>query len=222
VAKVSPKRLAYKLAAYGVKHRFKIGWDSERIDPYKGASDFRGVLLHHTAGRDSERYIAFTNPYAPVRASHFLVRRDGEVVVMSGTGAYHAGRGGPVEFPNGTERFIARDMGNRHLYGIEIESLGRTGKINGKAGGMTVEQVVQCAMLCAALLNAMRKGPFSKPVNRVIRHRDWTSRKIDVRQDLEWWHQVIGIARRNRRNPGKAERLIREFVEKYPNGVIPS
>jgi N-acetyl-anhydromuramyl-L-alanine amidase AmpD len=217
--KVSTKRLAYKLKKYKVKSQFVQGWDSPSIDPYKGRSDFQGVLLHHTAGTDSLRYICFTNPYNPVRAAHFLVARDGMVFVCSGSGAYHAGRGGPWKFPRrGKDIVIPKDRGNSHLYGIEIESLGRSRKIDGTMKGMTVDQVVSTAMLTAALLNAMKAGPGSLPVSRVIRHRDWTSRKVDVKQDLAWWHEAIGIARRNRKRPERARQLIRQFVKEHPKG----
>lgn len=219
--KVSTKRLAYKLKKYKVKSQFVQGWDSPSIDPYKGRSDFQGVLLHHTAGTDSLRYICFTNPYKPVRAAHFLVARDGIVFVCSGSGAYHAGRGGPWSFPRrGKDIVIPKDRGNSHLYGIEIESLGRSRKIDGTMKGMTVDQVVSTAMLTAALLNAMKAGPGSLPVSRVIRHRDWTSRKIDVKQDLDWWHQVVGIARRHGKKPVLAESLIRGFVKEHPRGKL--
>jgi hypothetical protein len=85
---------------------------------------------------------------------------------------------------------------------------------------MTVEQVVSTALLSAALLNAMRRGWRSWPVSRVIRHRDWTTRKIDVKQDLDWWHAVIGIARRNKGKPVRAEALIRQYVREHPKGRV--
>lgn len=219
--KVSPRRLRFKLKRYGVPVKYVADWDSRRIDPYNGGSDFEGVMLHHTAGTNSLRYICFTNPYRPVRAAHFLVARDGTVHVCSGVGAYHAGAGGPWVFPKrGKDVLIPRDQGNRHLYGIEIESLGTSRKIDGTPEGMTVEQVVSTALLSAALLNAMRRGAGSLPVSRVLRHRDWTSRKIDVQQDIEWWHQVIGIARRNKGKPTVAGMLIRQFVKEHPKGRL--
>lgn len=219
--RVSPRRLRFKLRRYGVPTRYVTDWDSKRIDPYNGGSDFEGVMLHHTAGRDSLRWICFTNPYKPVRAAHFLVARDGTVHVCSGVGAYHAGAGGPWVFPKrGRDVVIPRDQGNRHLYGIEIESLGTSRKIDGTPEGMTVDQVVSTALLSAALLNAMKRGAGSLPVSRVLRHRDWTSRKIDVQQDIEWWHQVIGIARRSKGNPKAAEMLIRQFVKEHPKGRL--
>jgi len=216
--KVSTRRLAYKLKQYKVKRDYVKGWNSRRIDPYNGQSDFWGVLLHHTAGTNSLGWIVTGNPYAPVRACHFLINRDGTVEVVSGVGAYHAGAGGPWRFPNGPT--IPRDLGNRHLYGIEIESLGSSSKIDGSLEGMSLEQVISTAILSAALLNAMRRGWRSLTVSRVIRHRDWTSRKPDVKQDLDWWHEVIGIARRNRRKTAKTRAEITAFVKAHPNGKV--
>jgi len=219
--RVKPKRLRYKLRRYKVPTKYVTGWASSRIDPYKGRSDFEGVMLHHTAGTNSLNYIVNGNPYAPVRACHFLVDRDGTVNVVSGVGAYHAGRGGPWRFPKrGRDVIIPKDGGNSRLYGIEIESLGRSRRIDGSPEGMTVAQVVSTAMLSAALLNTMRRGWRSLPVSRVIRHRDWTNRKVDVKQDLEWWHQVIGIARRNRKSPERGKQLIEQFVREHPKGRL--
>lgn len=216
--KVSPTRLVNKLRAHKVPFELVPGYASKGIDPYNGRSDFKGVLLHHTAGTNSLNYIVNTNPYAPVRACHFLVQRDGTVQVVSAVGAYHAGKGGPVTLAKGVT--IPKDQGNQYLYGIEIESKGTTPNIGKALGGMTVDQVVSTGLLCAALLNAMRPTWKSLPVTRVIRHRDWTPRKIDVLQDLDWWHQVIGIARRNRKDAAKAEREIRAFVKAHPKGTL--
>jgi N-acetyl-anhydromuramyl-L-alanine amidase AmpD len=207
-----------KLRAHKVPFDLVKGWDSPRIDPYNGRSDFKGVVLHHTAGTNSLNYIVNTNPYAPVRACHFLVDRNGTVQVVSGVGAYHAGKGGPYKFSRTVT--IPKDQGNQHLYGIEIESKGTTATISNALGAINIEQVVSTALLCAALLDAMRPTWRSLPVSRVIRHKDWTPRKVDVRQDLDWWHQVIGIARRNRKDSAKAEREIRAFVKAHPKGVM--
>ena len=216
--RVKTKRLEYKLKQYGVNTKYIDGWDSSKIDPYNGKSNFWGVLLHHTAGTNSLNWVVNSNPYAPVRACHFLVDKDGTVNVVSGVGAYHAGKGGPWRFPNGPT--IPRDLGNRHLYGIEIESLGSSSKIDGSLEGMSLEQVISTAILSAALLNAMRRGWRSLTVSRVIRHRDWTARKPDVKQDLDWWHEVIGIARRNRRKTVKTRNEITAFVKAHPRGRL--
>ena len=219
--RVSPRRLSAKLKRHGVPVKYVADWDSPRIDPYNGRSDFEGVMLHHTAGTDSLRWIAYTNPYKPYRAAHFLVARDGTVYVTSGVGAYHAGKGGPWTFTRRRGSVtIPRDSGNSRLWGIEIESLGTSRKIDGTPEGMTVDQVVSTALLCAALLDAMKRGRGALPVSRVIRHRDWTTRKVDVLQDLPWWHQVVGIARRNAGKPTLAGMLIRQFVRENPKGRL--
>ena len=216
--KVSPKRLENHLKKWKVPYKLVKGWDSPTIDPYKGQSVFSGVLLHHTAGTNSERYICFTNIYAPVRAAHFLVNRDGSVSVCSGSGAYHAGAGGPWEFTKTVT--VPKDQGNSRLYGIEIESLGTSASISGTEKGMTLEQVISTALLSAALLDAMVKGPLVYKVGRVIRHRDWTTRKIDVRQDLDWWREVIALARGSKGDAVVARTLITNFVKQHPKGKL--
>jgi N-acetyl-anhydromuramyl-L-alanine amidase AmpD len=216
--KVSPTRLVQKLEAHNVPFKLVPGYDAARIDPFHGQSNFKGVLLHHTAGVNSLNYIVNTNPYAPVRACHFLVQRGGTVQVVSAVGAYHAGKGGPWKFSRLVT--IPKDQGNQHLYGIEIESLGTSPTISNDLGAINIRQVVSTALLSAALLDAMRPRWQSLLVRRVIRHRDWTPRKIDVLQNLDWWHQVIGIARRNPKDSAKAEREIRAFVKAHPKGTL--
>ena len=216
--KVGTGRLRRRLDKYGVNYTLVTGWDSPAINPYR-VNDMQGIVLHHTAGRDSLRYICFTNPYAPVRAAHFLVQRDGTVQVCSGSGAYHAGRGGPWQITKALT--IPKDSGNSRLYGIEIESLGTSPRIDGSAQGMTTEQVVSTALLCVALLDAMRKGPWLFKVGRVIRHRDWTPRKIDTQQNLDWWRDVIGIAVKYRKDPEVAEVQVRRYIKDHPKGQHP-
>lgn len=180
-----------QLDAWGVNYDLEPGWNTSRIDPYNGASIFRGVVLHHTAGRDSLRYIVSGNPYAPVRACHFYVKRNGGIVVVSGVGAYHAGKGGPMRIG---DKSIPRDSGNRYLYGIEIESLGTSAKIDGSPEGMAIGQVIGTAKLCAALTDAIGRPSSSL----VIRHKDWTDRKVDTRQSLAFWRKVTDLAIANK------------------------
>jgi len=216
--RVSPGRLEGFLKKWNVNYKLVSGWDSSKIDPYKGKSNFVGIILHHTAGTNSLNWVVKTNPYAPVRACHFLVDLDGTVQVVSGVGAYHAGRGGPWR----VTKFLTvpKDMGNSRFYGIEIESLGTSAAISGTTKGMSVEQVVSTALLCGALLEAMSpiRG-FVYKVGRVIRHKDWApTRKSDVRQDLKWWRDVVAIARQNKKDTSLASQLIREYVKLSPKG----
>lgn len=215
--RVTPKRLVRKLKKYHVPFHLVKGWDSPSIDPYHGRSDFQGIILHHTAGTNSLNYIVSGNPYAPVRACHFLVDRDGTVQVVSGSGAYHAGKGGPWSITKKIR--IPKDSANSRTYGIEIESLGTSPRIDGSREGMTVDQVTSTALLCVALLDAMAPAGLVYRVGRVIRHRDWAPRrKPDVRQDLTWWRDVINIARKYRKNTKRAVALIRDYVEEHPRG----
>jgi hypothetical protein len=86
---------------------------------------------------------------------------------------------------------------------------------------MTLEQVISTALLSAALLNALRPFNLSYPVDRVIRHQDWApGRKTDTKQDLDWFHQAIGIARRNKTDSEKTRREITAFVKANPKGVL--
>lgn len=218
--KVSPARLRRGLQRYRVPFVLVPGWDSPRIDPYNGKSDFVGVILHHTAGTNSLNYVVNTNPYAPVRACHFLVQRDGTVQVVSGVGAYHAGVGGPWKITNSV--VVPRDGGNSRTYGIEIESLGTSALVNGKPAGMTVDQIVSTVQLCVALLDVMRPTwELLYKVARVIRHRDWANgRKVDTKQDLDWWHAAIRIGMQNRKDPEALQLAVARFVKDHPKGVL--
>jgi hypothetical protein len=113
---------------------------------------------------------------------------------------------------------IPKDSGNSRTYGIEIESLGTSPRIDGSPQGMTVEQVVSTALLCTALLDAMRPGLGLYKVGRVIRHRDWTPRKIDTQQHLGWWRDVIALAVKYRKDPEMAEVQVRRYVKDHPKG----
>ena len=75
-------------------------------------------------------------------------------------------------------------------------------------------------MLSAALLNAMAPSSLSRAVTRVIRHRDWTPRKSDVKQDLDWWREAIRIAKKNKGDKAKTREKITEFVEKHNRGRL--
>lgn len=214
--KVTTFRLTRHLKKWRVPVVFERDWDSPRIDPYHGANDMQGIVLHHTAGTDSLAF-CMRGSYPPYRNCHFLVGRDSRVHVLSGSGAYHAGKGGPWRITKALT--ILKDRANSRTYGIEIESLGTSPRINGKPGGMTVDQVISVAYLCAALLDVMRRGPRSFRAGRVILHRTWApTRKVDTRQDLDWWRTVIRIAQKHRKNRTRGEQLIRAYVHAHIDG----
>jgi len=209
----SPKTVIAHLDTWGVNYVLESGYSSPRIDPYDGGSRFEGIVVHHTAGRDSLA-LCLRGTYPPVRNCHFLVDRTGLVHVCSLIGAYHAGEGGPWTFTRPTPRYtVPKDMGNQHLYGIEIESLGISGKIDGSPEGMTIGQVIAVGKLNAALLDSMDR----LSVDRVIRHRDWTPRKpVDPRQTLPFWRKVSQLAIDNKGKRIKTGYAIKAYVATTP------
>lgn len=207
----SPAQLKRALAQAGLNVQYQTGWDSPQINPFQ-SGPWAGVVLHHTAnggarGDHPSLYWMMNNQYAPVRAAHFLIGRSGTIFCTSGSGAYHAGAGGPLRL-NGT--YIAPTQGNAALVGIEIESRGTDPRVDAKiedTDGLTPEQVTAAVKLTVALLDLM--GLTHK---NVIRHADWTNgdfdgnprlatygRKNDVLQPLKWWRTRIRRERRRMR-----------------------
>jgi N-acetyl-anhydromuramyl-L-alanine amidase AmpD len=199
----TPKELRRHLRKSGLQVEYQPGWDSREINPFN-SGPWAGVVLHHTAnggaaGDHPSLYWMMNNQYKPVRAAHFLIGRSGKILCTSGSGAYHAGAGGPLTLA-GT--YIAPTQGNAALVGIEIESKGtdpRTDASVGSVDGLTPQQVDAAVKLTVALLDLMGLG-----VKNVIRHADWTNgafdgnprlptfgRKNDVLQPLSFWRRRI-------------------------------
>jgi len=91
----SAKQLKRKLAKTDLRVDYAQGWDSASIDPF-GISPSAGVVMHHTAnggarGNNPSLYWQMNNEYAPVRAAHCNIGRDGLVTIIAARGAYHAG-----------------------------------------------------------------------------------------------------------------------------------
>lgn len=212
----TPKELKRALKQAGLQVEYQTGWDSKSINPFN-TGPWAGVVLHHTAnggarGDHPSLYWMMNNSYKPVRAAHFLIGRSGRIMCTSGSGAYHAGSGGPLRL-NGT--YIAPTQGNAALVGIEIESKGTDPRTDAKVtdvDGLTPQQVDAAVKLTSALLDLMGLN-----VKNVIRHADWTNggfdgnprlptygRKNDVLQPLKWWRRRI----RRHQLALKAKRLI--------------
>lgn len=212
----SPAQLRRALKQAGLHVEYQPGWDSKDINPFN-SGPWAGVILHHTAnggaaGDHPSLYWMMNNQYAPVRAAHFLISRSGRIFCTSGSGAYHAGAGGPLQLGS---HYIAPTQGNAALVGIEIESKGTNPRTDAKitdVDGLTPQQVDAATKLTVALLDLMGVG-----VKNVIRHADWTNggfdgnpklptfgRKNDVLQPLSFWRRRIRRAQLAKR----AKRLI--------------
>lgn len=187
------KQVLEAVKASGVKYVLEDGWDNPAVGKYGSGWKPAGVVLHHTAnggakGNTPSLRWVLHNEYAPVRACHFLVGRDGTVHVIYALGCYHAGAGGPMSVGGVS---IPRDEGNRYLYGIEIESKGT--KAHVVAGPDDVDGFTSAQVAAVTALTAELVSMLGKTETAVIRHRDWAPRrKTDVLQPLDYWRHLIG------------------------------
>lgn len=165
-------------------------------DPYKKGFVPSGLVYHHTAcnplatgNMPSLNWCRKPGQYAgQAKACHIVVGRDGKFQIIAGRGAYHAGAGGPLKV-NG--KVIPKDLGNRHLLGIEIEAAS-TNKINKKniqtpKWNMNPAQFEAVAKFCAALFDDL-----GWDTDAAIRHKDWApGRKPDVGIELDVIREAI-------------------------------
>lgn len=190
----NPRSLTKAAKKAGVT--FDVDTDWLKVDPYGKSFQPVGVVWHHTAcnplatgNMPSLNWCRNPGQYAgKARACHIVVGRNGDMQIIAGKGAYHAGVGGPMKV-NGTR--IPKNLGNRYLIGIEIEA-SSTNKINAKnrrtpKHGMNPRQLESVARFCAALFDEL-----GWDTSAAIRHRDWSpGRKIDVGIDLKVIHEMI-------------------------------
>lgn len=200
----------------GVPYVIHDGWD--KIAPYGDRAGWTstieapvGVVWHHTAcgsrsssDHPSLQYVRFPGRYAgQARACNLLVDRKGVLHFVGAHAQYHAGQGGPVRVGG---RYVGKDLGNRHLYGIEIEAASskRVRRYRkGRMRNLTREQWHNTAAFTAALSMLMVWNDQAQ-----IRHSDWTDggfdgnprlptrgRKIDVQIGLK---KIRRIVRRKR------------------------
>jgi N-acetylmuramoyl-L-alanine amidase len=185
--KWDPQNLIKAAKQSGVKYAVDSTW--LKVDPYPTSFSPVGVVWHHTGcgslSRGNMPSLNWCrNPgvfTGKARACHIVVGRDGFMQIIAGNGAYHAGAGGPLKV-NGT--WIKQDLGNQSLIGFEIEASSTT-KINKKnvqtpKWGMNPAQFEAVSAFCAALFDIM-----DWDTSAAIRHKDWTTRKIDVGIPLE-------------------------------------
>lgn len=190
----NPNSLVKAAKVAGVNHEVDRTWLD--VDPYGKSFQPVGVMWHHTAcnplARGNMPSLNWCrNPGSftgKARACHIVVGRNGDMQIIAGRGAYHAGAGGPLRV-NGTA--IPKDLGNRYLIGIEIEASSTT-KINKRnretpKHGMNPAQFEAVAKFCAALFDDL-----GWDTEAAIRHRDWApGRKIDVGIELDVIREAI-------------------------------
>lgn len=170
----------------------------------RGDDDFApiGVIVHHTAGRDSLRICINGRPGIPGPLCQFLIAKSGKVHLIAAGRANHAGRGsGRVLYevqhgiaPTGTarERNLSdtEDRGNYYFWGIEVENLG---------DGRDPYPPAQIEALMRVLVTLSRFSGLGP--NAVIHHKEWTARK----SDMSWTGDVRGLLRARLTKPPVAE-----------------
>lgn len=174
-----------KLAPYGDR----AGWTSTQSAPV-------GVVWHHTAcgsrstsDHPSLQYVRFPGQYAgQARACNLLIDRRGVLHFVGAHAQYHAGSGGPVRVAG---RPVGKDLGNRYLYGIEIEASNSDRIRRYKQGdmrGLTRDQWNSTVAFTAALATLMGWSEHTQ-----IRHRDWTDGGFDGNPTLPTRGRKIDI-----------------------------
>lgn len=162
-------------------------WRKNRTGAWKGPKGKPVALfLHHTAAAATEStdprakgnqtgansgVVNFIQTHYKVPAANFTIDRDGTLYVHSGQAIWHAGLGSFKGKPPWNDLGIPDNDANRWCLGVEIMS-------KGKRKDFTRAQKQAVAALIRACANAGGWKPLwlkNRP-----RHKDWTTRKIDI------------------------------------------
>ncbi len=138
-----------------------------------------GIMMHHTAGTSSLNVVTNGRPDLAGPLCNFHVEKSGVINIVSPGPSNHAGRGAQVvldEVSAGsapTATAAQRGLpdgpgGNSFFYGFENENLG---------DGVDPWPEVQLDAMAQASAALCRRHCWTE--NRVISHKEWTSRKID-------------------------------------------
>lgn len=159
--------LAKDLRSWGLTVYEVAGWQTRSANWSRSFTPI-GVADHHTASgalqgnTASLSVVTHGRPGIPGPLAQFLLARNGDVYVVSGHRANHAGLGGP-------RGRIPKDSANSYTWGIEAEN-------NGTGEKWTEAQLQSYYRLAAALL--VISG--NKDVSYTFGHKEWApGRKID-------------------------------------------
>lgn len=169
------------LAYAGVEHKAQPDWRTHaRPGPFRPV----GVMLHHTAGPkagDAPSLQVCIHGRTELKGPlcHFLVARSGLVHVISQGLCNHAGSGSEralgcvlADLPSPDRPTdIETAHGNENFWGIEVENTGM---------GEPYPDAQVSAFVSVAAVLCWWNGWTS---HRVIHHRQWTRRKVDMS-----WH----------------------------------
>lgn len=167
---------------------FMPKWAVMRKGPWTDGKP-KAIMLHHSAAAAT----ASTNPSAPGNqkgananvigyiqnhplgcpAANFSLDRDGTVYVHSAYRIYHAGLGSFRGKAPWSALGIADDMANQATFGVEIidKGLSRTSITEAQK-----DSLVHLMRACRDTSGWPNIGLLRRP-----QHRDWTSRKVDLK-----------------------------------------
>lgn len=178
---LSADRMITALANEGVSFREHAGWRTHNRNSAGQWGPVNGVMIHHTAGRDSLGVIwDGTGPALPGPLAHAHLSKTGVITLTANGRANHAGKGSQAVYDAVVaERTVIPATGpdavdgNVHFYGLEIENLG-----NG-TDPYPAAQYRAAVKYAAAICRAHGWDERS-----VIGHKNWTKRKIDPSFDI--------------------------------------
>ncbi|MEV6420757.1 peptidoglycan-binding protein [Streptomyces sp. NPDC051662] len=163
------------LRAEGVRVREHPDWKTRNRNHKGRWGPVHGVMLHHTAGRDSLALCRDGTQSLPGPLCIGLIGKDGTVQLLGHGRTNHAGNGSAAllaavradaDVPTGPGPDAVD--GNAHFYGFEIENLG-DGRDPYPAAQLDAAERVSAAV-CRA---------HGWPAGSVVAHKEWTRRKID-------------------------------------------
>ncbi|MGW6144625.1 peptidoglycan-binding protein [Streptomyces sp. NPDC055140] len=172
---LTPYAFARALRGEGVRISEHLNWQTHNRNHKGPWGPVNGVMLHHTAGRDSLTLCRDGTAALPGPLCIGLIAKDGTVHLVGYGRTNHAGAGSAAVYDAvRAERAIPSPLGpdavdgNTHFYGFEIENLG-----NG-SDPYPAAQLAAAERLSAAICRAHGWSAAS-----VIGHKEWTRRKID-------------------------------------------
>ena len=177
---------------YTGKVKYAKNWRNRGDKWLTGTHRPVGHLHHHTAsaatqsrdpqnkgnqpGANKATVQWVVNPGSDHAWANAVIDRDGTITICGINAQYHAGLGS-----FGGTRWeslgVAKDMGNRHLWGTELVSQGKT-------KDLTKAQLKALDALNVSLREACNWNGFKL---RCMNHKDWTTRKSDTLYPWKKW-----------------------------------
>jgi len=147
------------------------------------------LMLHHTAGAATDStnpadkgnlkganagIINYIQNHFRVPAANFTLDRDGTVYVHAANPVWHAGLGTFSGKKPWDILGVPTNQGNRYMLGVEIVSKGLKKDFT-KAQIDALKQLQEACGAAAGWPSLKRRAKVRRP-----RHKDWTTRKIDI------------------------------------------